>query len=416
MAVPFSKVAPTSIVVFGDSPLLSVLVEISTDAGITGIGESPVIAGAEICKSIIDAATPLLIGEDPFHVDRLRMKFYARFNLIHFHLHTASWAFSGIDTALWDIVGKACGQSLCRLWGGGYRNKVKFWGWVPQTTFSEMQNEAKRYVERGFDCLYLKVGLDRRHDVESVKAIREAVGYDVDLRIDANQAWTPSGAIQMIRKMEKYDLEFVEQPVLMYNLDALARVRDAVSTPILSHESSWTYYDTLNVLKKDAADAVQLDPRFDAGVWGFRVAAGMAEAAGIAAVAHSFGELGVATAFMLHAIASSRSFVYANQTAYTFLADDILEGGMMKFENGHLPVPEKPGLGVKLDASKIEKYAEFYNHEIRKRIPDSMAISKEVPWTQGRKQGLDSNAGLVLSGLVRLVEEYKQCANTLHII
>ena len=387
VAVPLTKVTATSIFTFGEAPLVAVLVEVSTDAGITGLGESPVLSGAEICKSMIDAAAPLLIGEDPFNVDLLRKKFYARFNLIHFHVHAANWAFSGIDSALWDIVGKACGQPLFRLWGGGYRRKVKFWGWIPYATVPIIQTESKRCVEQGFDCLYLKVGLDRRHDVESVKAIRDAVGYDVDLRIDANQAWTPSGAIHMIKKMEKYDLEFVEQPVLMYNLDALARVRDAVSTPILSHESSWTFRETLNVLKQDAADAVQLDPRFDEGVWGFRVAAGMAEAAGIGAVAHSFGELGIATAFALHAIASSPAFVYANQTAYSFLADDVLRGGMMKFDNGHLSVPEKPGLGVELDPEKVEKFSKLYDQEVRGR-------EFETPWQSPKKLlGLKEDVG-----------------------
>ena len=384
--MPLSKQTATSVGIFGATPLLSVLVEISTDTGIKGIGESPVISGAEICKSVIDAAEPLLMGEDPFNVDRIRMKFYTRFNLIHFHLHAANWAFSGIDSALWDIVGKSCGQPLYRLWGGGYRNKVKFWAWIPHLTLPIIQDEARRCVEQGFDCLYIKVGLDRKHDVESVKAIREAVGYDVDLRIDANQAWTPSGAIHMIKRMEKYELEFVEQPVLMYNLDALARVRDAVSTPILSHESTWTYHETLNVLKRDAADAVQLDPRFDGGVWGFRVAAGMAEAAGIAAVAHSFGELGVATAFMIHAIASSPAFICANQTAYTFLADDVLAGGMMKFEKGHLPVPTKPGLGIELDPGKVDKYSRLYTQEIKGK-------EFQTPWQSPKKLfGLESNA------------------------
>ena len=378
VAMPLSKVTPTSIVIFGESPLLSVLVEVTTDAGITGIGESPVVNGAEICRSMIDSVKPLLIGEDPFQVERLRKKLYARFNLVHFHLHAANWAFSGIDTALWDIIGKSCGQPLHRLWGGGYRDKVNFWGWVPHGTFSIIQEESRRYVQEGFNCLYLKVGIDRKHDIESVKAIRDAVGYDVDLRIDANQAWTQSGAIRMIKKMEKYDLEMVEQPVLMYNLDALARVRNAVSTPILSHESSWTFHDTLNVLKHDAADVVQLDPRFDDGVWGFRVAAGMAEAAGIGAVAHSFGELGVATALMIQAIASSPSFIYANQTAYPFLSDDVIKGGMMKFENGHLPVPMGPGLGVEFDPVKVKKYSRLYEQEIRGR-------EFQTPWQSPRK-------------------------------
>jgi L-alanine-DL-glutamate epimerase-like enolase superfamily enzyme len=360
-----TRVHPTSIVAVGQSPLLAVIVEASTDAGITGVGESPVVAGAEICKLMIDSAKPQLVGEDPFRIERIRKKLYARFNLIHFHLHSSNWALSGIEMALWDIVGKACKQPLNRLWGGGYVDKVNFWGWVPHVKLSEIKSEAKRYVRQGFDTLYEKVGIDPKHDVESVRAIRDAVGYGPELRIDANQAWTPSTAIRLIRKMERFDLEFVEQPVLMYNLDALARVRQAVESPILSHESSWTFYDALNVIKHEAADAIQLDPRFDAGLAGFRAAAGMAEAAGMAAVAHSYAELGVATAYFLHAISSSPAFIYANQTAYTFLTDDILKGGMMKFEKGRLAVPQGPGLGVELDREKMRKYAELYDRRVR---------------------------------------------------
>ena len=169
----------------------------------------------------------------------------------------------------------------------------------------------------------------------------------------------------MIRKLEKYDLEFVEQPVLMYNLDALARVRKAVGVPILAHESSWTFYDVLNVIKREAADAVQLDPRFDGGLAGFRAAAGMAEAAGMGAVVHSFFELGITTAYFLQAISSSPAFIYANQTLYAFLSDDVIKGGMMKFDHGHLAVPQKPGIGVELDQAKVRKYSDLYRRKIR---------------------------------------------------
>ena len=104
----------------------------------------------------------------------------------------------------------------------------------------------------------------------------------------------------------------------------------------------------------------------------------MAEAAGIGAVAHSFGELGVATALMIQAIASSPAFIYANQTAYPFLSDDVIKGGIMKFENGHLPVPMGPGLGVEFDTVKIEKYSRLYEQQIRGR-------EFETPWQSPRK-------------------------------
>ena len=106
----------------------------------------------------------------------------------------------------------------------------------------------------------------------------------------------PGEAVRTINKMAKYDLEFVDQPVLMHNLDEMARVRRAVATPIASHESSWTFYNVLNVIKKAAADVIHIDPRFDAGFIGARKSSAIAEAAGIPVVQHSFGELGVAQA------------------------------------------------------------------------------------------------------------------------
>ena len=365
LAVPLTRTHPSSVDLIGRAPVVTVMVELHTDAGIIGIGESPVVTGAEACKLIIDSVKPLLLGEDPFKVEMIRRKLYSRFYLTHFHLHAANWVFSGIEMALWDIVGKACKQPLYRLWGGGYRDKVKFWGWIPHTKISEIVTEAKRYVNEGFDTLYEKVGIDPKHDVASVKAIRDAVGFDVELRIDANQAWTPGTAIRLINKMERYDLEFVEQPVLMYNLDALAHVRRSVKTPILAHESTWTFHDALNVIKREAADAIQLDPRFDGGLAGFRTAAGIAEAAGIGAVVHSFFELGIATAYFLQAVASSPAFIYANQTLYSFLKDDVLAGGMMKFEKGHLTVPQGPGLGIELDREKVKKYSQLYFEKVQ---------------------------------------------------
>jgi L-alanine-DL-glutamate epimerase-like enolase superfamily enzyme len=367
VAVPLKTVEPSAVDLMGLRPRISVIIEISTDSGLTGVGESVVVSGAEISKLIVDSAKPLLLGGDPLMVERIRRKLYARFNLIHVHLQAANWALSGIEMALWDIVGKACKQPLSRLWGGAYRKKVKYLGGVPHQTIPVIQAEARRLVEEGFDSLYEKVGLDPWHDLESVRAIRDAVGYDVELRVDANQAWSIGTAVRMIKKMERYDLEFVEQPVIMYNLDGLARVRKAVSIPILSHESSWTFYDALNVIKHDAADAIQLDPKFDGGLSGFRTAAGMAEAAGMSAVCHHFSELGISTAYSIHATASCPAFIHANQTGYRILSDDILEDGMLKLDKGHFNVPTGPGLGVGIDQSKLKKYAELFEREIRGR-------------------------------------------------
>ena len=163
--------------------------------------------------------------------------------------------------------------------------------------------------------------------------------------------------------MEKYRIDIAEQPVIASNLDGLAYVRNSVGSQILAHESSWTLYETLNVIKKDAADIISVEPRLTWGVLATKKAAAVAEAAGMPVIMHSAAELGVATAAFLHIIASTPNFILANQCMYDWYADDYIEGGPMQFEGAFLRVPEGPGLGVALDRDKMIKYHETY-HEL----------------------------------------------------
>ncbi len=367
VSVPLRKVYPTAFGAFSGH-VTAAIVEVTTDDGLVGIGESPVLYGGEVAKLIIDSCRRLVVGEDPFDVEVIRRKLYAHHNLIHFHIHAAGWALSGIEMALWDLMGKAAGQPLYKLWGGAIRRKIPFWGWVAGAGTSSMAAESKSFVRKGFTTIYTKIGIDPEWDVEAVKSMRNAVGYDsgVKIRVDANQAWSTATAIRMIRKLEKYDLEFVEQPVLMYSLDSLRRVREAVDTPILSHESTWTFYDALKVIKSGAADAIQLDPRFDAGFTGARIAAGMAEADGMSATIHSFADLGITTSAYCHLIASSPAFLHANQTNYYALSDDVTKV-KLAFKNGCIDVPESPGIGVELDHEKVDRYSRVYQREVKGR-------------------------------------------------
>ncbi|HIE18864.1 TPA: hypothetical protein EYP75_03970 [Candidatus Bathyarchaeota archaeon] len=107
-----------------------------------------------------------------------------------------------------------------------------------QGSLNQMVDEAKDLVKDGYKTLYIKVGIDSKQDIEAVRVIRETVGDEIEIRVDANQAWSPGAAVRIIRRIEAYDLEMVEQPVSMYDLDGMAEVRRRVSTPILSHESS----------------------------------------------------------------------------------------------------------------------------------------------------------------------------------
>lgn len=359
----------------GSTPQIAVLVELETDDGLVGIGESPAVwAGRpKVTVALLDAVRPLIVGADPFEHDLVRRRVYAETGMAHLGTQGLSWALSGVDTAFWDIVGRATGQPLHRLWGGAWRTRSPFYGDVPPAEPGQMAEDARAWVERGFRTLYLKVGFGAELDVARVRAVREAVGDGPRIRVDANQAWSPAAARTIIGRLAEYGLEYVEQPTLASNLDEMAALRRLVSVPILAHEASLTVEGSLQTIARQAADALQLDPRFDAGIAGARTAASMAEAAGLPVVTHTFGELGVATAAVLQLHAAHRNFVLDNQTYYWNLEDDVIAGGLLPWQGCELDVPTGPGIGVELDRERVAHFAAFYEREVRDRVPTGHA-------------------------------------------
>ncbi len=232
-----------------------------------------------------------------------------------------------------------------------------------------MAEHAARWVARGFRTMYMKVGFGAEVDIARVRAVREAIGAGPRIRVDANQAWAPGAARTIIERLAEFELEYVEQPTLASNLNEMAALRRMVPVPLLAHEASLTVEGALATIATQAADALQLDPRFDAGIAGARTAALMAEAAGLPVVTHTFGELGVATAAILQLHAAHRNFVLDNQTYYWNLEDDVIVGGLLKWRGCELDVPTGPGIGVDLDHDRVGHYAALYEREVRHRPP-----------------------------------------------
>jgi L-alanine-DL-glutamate epimerase-like enolase superfamily enzyme len=346
-----------------------VLVELETDDGLVGIGESPVVYAGhpEVTVALIGAIGELLLDASPMDHDILRKRMYAETGMAHLGTQGMAWALSGVDMALWDLIGKVFHQPLHKVWGSPWRLRSPFYADVPPAEPKIMADEAIEWVARGFETIYFKVGFDPKLDVARMAAIRNAVGEDVKIRVDANQAWSPGAARRIIQKMAEFEPEYIEQPVLASNIVEMATVRKSVSVPILAHEASLSVEGSLAVIMHHAADALQLDPRFDAGFQGARVAAQLAEVAGLPVVTHTFGELGVATAAVLQLHAAYPNFLLDNQTYYWNLKDDVIEGGLMPFDGRYLHVPEGPGIGVTLDNDRVRYYAEYYEREVRDR-------------------------------------------------
>ena len=243
--------------------------------------------------------------------------------------------------------------------GGKIRDKSEGFKYIHHDDPDVMAVEAKEAVDKGYRAIYCKyTGI--QHLREAIEAIRHTIGEAPKLWVDFNGTLSPGFAVEFLKEMERYRIDIAEQPVLPSNLDGMAYVRNSVCPQILAHESSWTLPDTLNVIKKGAADIVSVEPRMTWGILATKKAAAVAESAGMPVIMHSFAELGVAQAAVLHIIASTPNFILANQCMYDWYDDDYIKGGKMPFEGAFLHVPVGPGLGVVLDPEKMIQYHENY--------------------------------------------------------
>jgi len=347
----------------GRRGMVSILLEVLTDGGVSGIGEAAAYPSADIVLAVLRSVEPLVVGEDPHAVERI-MK---RINVVGtwHHVKATSPGIAAVEMACWDIVGKVCGQPLVNLFGGRVRDRVEFFYYLGRGSPAQVAQDARRGVQAGFRTLYLKVGSDDpRDDIERVAALRDGAGPHALIRVDANEAWSSAAAIRIARQLERFGLELLEQPVSGRNLPEMAYVRGRIDTPLLANEASWTRYDQLDVIRHGAADVLSVDNQMDGGLLNLKRSAGMCEVAGLPVLKHSLGELGVAVYAAVHVLASTPNFVYANQSYASLLTDDILaDASPLPYVDGCLTVPDQPGIGVRLDAERVARYAELYERE-----------------------------------------------------
>jgi L-alanine-DL-glutamate epimerase-like enolase superfamily enzyme len=204
---------------------------------------------------------------------------------------------------------------------------------------------AARAVDAGYRCIYAKVGIEPAEDIAVVSALREAIGQRAQLRVDANESWSPGMAVRMIRELAHYRLEFVEQPVLADDVEGMAALRRRVSTPICADQAARTPAAVLDVVRHQAADVVSVCLGDAGGILAAMRSASIAEAAGIPVFIHSNIELGIATAAHVHLAAAIPNCHYASQTELQFLDGDVLADEDMRLDGGSIDVPAAPGPG-----------------------------------------------------------------------
>lgn len=338
------------------SPFL--LVKVHTDEGIVGLGEvscTAILSGEDQVTAahfIRDYLAPALQGENPLQIARLAAKCRQQ-------VAANPFTKAGIEMALWDILGKAAGMPLYRLWGGPVREFVPTKFSVSGIEPSKAAELASWAVEKGFRTMKVKVGIDPDEDVARARAVREAIGTGVRLGIDANGGWLPQVAVQTIRRMYEFGIYFAEQPVAPVDPTWMADVRNQVNVPIMADESVNTVQDAMSLARAGSADVLSLYVGKGGGLGAVMKIASVAEAAGLACTVGSNLEMGIASAAMIH-LAMATAVIAAEEFPCDILGPFFYEGDVLKdplaIEAGKASPPERPGLGVELDDQKVEIY------------------------------------------------------------
>jgi L-alanine-DL-glutamate epimerase-like enolase superfamily enzyme len=337
------------------------VVEVHTDEGISGVGEAPGPTLPTIRTIIEQEFSQFLVGQDPLRTEWLvhRMEEFSRN-----WSGIAAYAISGLEIALLDLKGKALGAPVAELLGGFCRDRVPVVGYLFIDEPEATARKAKAYVDAGYTELKLKVGRHFEQDHDSIAAIRDAVGPDVKLRIDANMIWSVPAAIKWIRGLEHFDLQYVEQPVPDFDLTGLAQVRRSVAVPIAADEACTDVRSALELVKQDACDVLVVYPSEAGGLTRARQIAAIAEAAGKWCAIGSWAELGPATVANAHLVAATTTFAFASDTHYPLQLEDVL-AEPLDLSDGLLAVPRTPGLGIELDR---EATARLANQQVREAV------------------------------------------------
>ena len=351
-------------------------VRIYTDEGIVGTGEcnsgGPGFSGFAN-KAAITAMKPLLIGEDPFNINLIYEKLRRRGRYGGSTNPPLIFALTGIDNALYDIVGKALGVPVYKLLGGKFRDKIRLYADCHAGESNDPQayaDKALEVVDEGFSAVKFDVdstgtgklddynwtvgAREMTHVISLIEGIRNALGYEVDLAIDCHGQFDMPSAITLAKAVEPLRLLWLEEPVPAENIDALAQVRASTSTVICTGENQYTRFEFLELFQKKAVDVIMPDLAKAGGIAEAKRIADIADAHYIPIAPHNVSSpLGMMAA--CHVLASVPNFLLLEFHARDIRWwNDLCDGDKPFVKDGFMAVSERPGLGVELN-DKVAK-------------------------------------------------------------
>jgi o-succinylbenzoate synthase len=322
-----------------------IIVEIYTDTGNIGFGEAPptgVITGdtiGSIIGAIEDHIKKSIIGMDIENFETVIQK-------LNKCIVKNTSAKAAVDIALYDLYGQLYKAPLYKLLGG-FRKEITTDITISVNEPEEMVKDSMDAIKRGYKTLKIKVGKDSKKDLERMKAIRQAIGYDAQLRIDANQGWKPKEAVKVLREMEDagLNIEFVEQPVIAHDIDGLKFVTDNVSIPVLADESIFSPMDALNVLERRAADLINIKLMKTGGIYNALKICSLAEIHGIECMIGCMLEAKVSVTAAVHLACAKSIITKIDLDGPVLCSEDPINGGAV-FNESKITLTDKPGLGI----------------------------------------------------------------------
>jgi galactonate dehydratase len=354
------------------------LVKVETDEGLFGWGESYTQADRDrVVEMHIHAMKRYLVGRNPFNIKHTIGVMYhdwaGRRGALDYYC-----AISGIEHALWDIVGKACNQPVYNLLGGACRERVRVYanGWGGRTP-DDLAKNAKSVVALGFTALKFdpfpnpwRTFIDRRQEqiaIDNVAAVREAVGPEVDLLVEVHRRLAPMHAIRVAREIEQYRPFWYEEPVLAENIPLLAETKRQIAIPVVTGEELYTKAEFREVFERRAADIINPDVCNCGGILELKEIAAMAEPYDIVVSPHNYNSVTAGLGATLQICAHIPNFLICEYFVNFTEIGNQVQRNPFKVENGYISIPTGPGLSVDLDETALERFAyqEFPQRSIR---------------------------------------------------
>jgi L-alanine-DL-glutamate epimerase-like enolase superfamily enzyme len=347
-----------------------VIVKLTTDDGLVGWGESCSGADTRSIDAAVQAMAPFVLGRDPWSTEAIARDVY-KTGLWDYRVMTGNFAFAGIDMALWDLCGKACGMPLYRLFGGAMREAVEYFYYLAQGTPDDVAAQGRDGAARGYRYFYLKVGVDTAAEEEMLAALREAIGPAGRIRIDANEAWTLAEAGRILERWDRmFGIDFAEAPVRASPPALMHALRQRAPVALCANEGLEREADVARMIADGNVDVLCFSSYWVGTLRRFHSLSHAAHLQGMRVCKHTHGEFGIAAAAAHHLMLTLPNTIEGAQQTAQMMVDDVLAEPLPIAEGPMWGLVEGPGLGVEIVEDKVRRYHEAF-----------LADGQFLPWT-----------------------------------